>query len=255
MPAYLIEFDTLSGHSPGTGATLTPPVLDLVGWRSIGNAQGGRFINMTGGPIRAIYLKSNSAASALQVTPASGGRLFNTVWVKPDGAGGVAESYFMDGNVPTFGAFWMRVPPNTPVEIQECDAGQACPFSGQVFAQNPAAPTGPGWTQIRSPQPSPTPLWRDLLSATPSEYRVIDSYGETPDGQHVLFLSQGAVLLYDHQKKTVSLVTPPKVGTAPPVNAVRFDPAPGEFQLLYNGHVVNRVGLGAAVTSELGRSV
>ncbi|HEX3147668.1 MAG TPA: hypothetical protein VHR66_06255 [Gemmataceae bacterium] len=255
MAAYLIEFDTLAGHSPGTGATLTPPVLNLVGWRSIGDPGGGRFINRTGGTIRAIYLKANSSDNTLQVTSASGGRLFNTIWVKPGAtAGTVSEAYFLDGNVASFGSFWMRVPPNTSSEIQQCDAGQVCPFSGQVFAQNPTIPTGQGWTEIRSLAAPPTSVWGDLLSATPSEYRSIDAYGETPDGQHVLFLSHGEVLLFDNQKKTVSLVEPSKVGTAPPVNAIQFDPATKAFHLLHDGRVVNQIGLARVKTSELGRS-
>ncbi len=254
MATYLIEFDILAGHSPGTGATLPQPVLNPTGWRSIGNPQGGRFINQTGGTIRAIHLAVNGSANSFQITPASGGRLFTTIWVKQASPGVISEVYFMGGNVPNFGAFWMRVPPNTPAEIQQCDAGQACPFTGQVFAQNPAAPTGPGWTQLRTPVPAPTPLWGDLIAATPSEYRLIDAYGETPDGKTVLFLSHGEVLHYDGVQKVVSLVAPPKVGTAVPVNAIRFDAATGAFRLLNNGTVTGEVPAKPAGLTEVGRA-
>lgn len=253
MATYLIEFDTIAGHNPGTGATLTPPVLNLVGWRSIGNPTGGRFINRTGGTIRAIYLKVNGSTNSFQVTSASGGRLFNTIWAKLTGPNSVSEVYFMDGNVPSFGAFWMRVPPNTPAEIRDCDSGQECPFMGQVFAQNPAEPTGPGWTKLRSPV-APTPHWNDLIAATPSDYRQIDVYGETPNGQIVLFLSHGELLYYDAHQKAVSLVEPHKVGTSPAVNAIVFDRTANAFNLLHNGTVVNQVKVNPPGMTELGRA-
>lgn len=254
MATYLIEFDTLAGHSPGTGATLPQQVLSPTGWRSIGNPQGGRFINQTGGAIRAIHLAVNGSANAFQVTPASGGRLFTTIWVKQTAPGVVSEVYFMGANVPNFGAFWMRVPPNTQPEIQQCDAGQACPFTGQVFAQNPPPPTGAGWTQLSARAPAQSPLWADLIAATPSEYRQIDAYGETPDGKTVLFLSHGEVLHYDGVQKVVSRVAPAKVGTALPVNAVRFDAATGAFQLLNNGTVTGEVAAHPTGLTEVGRA-
>jgi hypothetical protein len=257
VATFFIEFDTLAGHNPGTGATLPPQVLSPVGWRSIGNPGGGRFINQTGGTIRAIHLAVNGTANVFRVTSASAGRLFNTVWAKltvpPDTA---SEVYFMDGNVANFGAFWMRVPPNTPGEIQQCDSGQECPFQGQVYAQNPAAPAGPGWTRLRSPLPAATPRWADLIAATPSDYREIAAYGETPDGQSILFLSHGELLHYDDGKKTVSRVAPPKAGTSPPVNAIAFDASAGAFNLLHNGTVVGRVkAANPPGLTELGRAV
>lgn len=252
MPA-LIEFDTLLGHTPGTGATLPSAVLSLVGWRSIGHPDGGRFINRTGGTLRAIYLKSNSPSNAMTITTGSGGRLFNSIWAKLTGPDTATEAYFMDGNVPNFGAFWMRVPPNTPGEIQQCDSGLACPFMGQAFSVSPTVPTGPGWTKIVSPPTPPDPRWADLIAATPSEYRQIDAYGETPDGQNVLFISQGEVLHYDDLQKTVSLVEMSKVGTSPVVNAISFDPGSGSFDLLHNGNVVSQIKKTPSQMSELGR--
>lgn len=250
--AALIEFDTPPGHTPGTGATLPAAVLSLVGWRSIGHPDGGRFINRTGGTIRAIYLKANDPANPFTITPASAGRLFNTIWANVVGPNTASEVYFMDGNVPNFGAFWMRVPANTATEIQQCDSGLACPFMGQVFALNPAVPTGPGWTKLLSPPAPPTPLWGELIAATPSEYRQIDAYGETPDGQNVLFISRGEVLHYDDRKKTVSLVAPLKAGTAPTVNAITFDSKSDSFDLLHNGALVNQIQRNPPQMSEIG---
>jgi hypothetical protein len=255
MATYLIEFDILTGHSPGTGATLTSSVLSLSGWRSIGDPGGGRFINRTGGVIRAIYLKVNGSTNDFQVTSASGGKLFNTIWAKLTGTDTASEVYFMDANVPSFGAFWMRVPPNTQQEIGQCDSGQECPFMGQAYAQNPAAPTGTGWTKIRSPLPSTSRTWGDLIAATPSDYRQIDAYGETPDGSNILFLSQGEVLHYDDKQKAVSLVQPPKVGTSPLVNSIVFDAKADSFNLLHNGIVVRQVKVNPAGMTELGRVV
>jgi hypothetical protein len=254
MAAYLLEFDTLAGHTPGTGATLTQGVLNRTGWRSIGHPQGGRFVNRTGGTLRAIHLGVNGTGNVLQVTSASAGRLFNTIWAKLIGPDTASEVYFMDGNVAHLGAFWMRVPRNTDGEIQQCDSGVECPFMGQAFAQNPAEPTGEGWTKLRSPPPPPTPRWGDLIAATPSDYRQIDAYGETPDGLDVLFFSHGELLHYDDRQKSVSLVELPKAGTPRPANAIVFDAKANTFDLLHNGSVVGRVNTKPPTVNELGRA-
>src|SRR5438552_2963448 len=113
--AFKIEFDTLPGHNPNTGATSSAAMLNPYGWRSIGATRGGRFANQTGGVVRAISLKANNPGDTFDITPESGGRLFATVWLKND----QTEAIFMDANIPvnpgggsTTGVFWMRVPRN-----------------------------------------------------------------------------------------------------------------------------------------------
>lgn len=256
MTSYLVEFDTLAGHNPGTGAILPPVVLSLTGWRSIGNSEGGRFINRTGRILRAIYLKVNSGANSFTVTPASGGRLFDTIWVKQDVGGGISEAYFLDGNIPNaIGAFWMRIPRNTTQEIQDCDAGTACPFSGQAFDHNPSVPSDGTWKKIRSATAPQDARWAGLLSATPSEYRAIDAYAESPDGRDVLFLSHGEIFLYNHDSGTVSSVTPDKIGTVPLSNAIGFNEKSGAFELLHNGRLVRQIRRDSAGLSELGKAL
>ena len=107
---YLIEFDIMEGHSPGTGATLTEDLLQKTGWRSIGSPSGGQFVNNTGVTLTAVYIKTNNAGDTFKITADSAGRLFNTVWAKDDGT----EAYFKDGNIPisdgsspNVGVFWI----------------------------------------------------------------------------------------------------------------------------------------------------
>jgi hypothetical protein len=253
MASFLIAFDILLGHSPTTGASLTPDVLTLVGWRSIGGAGGGRFTNRTGKTIRAIYLKITNPVHSFSILPTSGGRLFSEVWVKADATGAVSEVYFLKGNVsPAFGSFWMQVPTNSNSEIQACDTGAACPFAGRVFEQNPVMPPGPGWTQVPSAHPLVQAGLEDLIEATPSEYRAIDLYSQSANGEEVLFLAAGEVLLYNRSKKAVSLYTPPKVGTAPQIDAVGFDKETDSFHLLHKGAVVQRIDKSAASLKEIG---
>jgi hypothetical protein len=235
MASFLIEFDTPTGHTTATNVPLTPPVLQLVGWRSIGNPQGGRFINQTGKVLRAAYLKIENATNSFQITPQSGGRLFPTIWVKPDASGGVSEVYFLDGHVLQFGAFWMRVPANTPTEIQDCDTQQACPFSGRVFEQNPPIPQGAGWVQLNTANPLPAGHFANLLAATPSEFRGIDLYGDAPASRHVVFVANGEAFAYDKEQGTVFRPIMPKVGTLPKVNAIAYNEEQKAFVLLQNG--------------------
>lgn len=244
---YLIEFDTLAGHTPGTGATLSSVVLQPYGWRSIGDANGGRSLNRTGKTIRAIQLKCSSASNKLKVTADSGGRLFPTVWVKDDGS----EALFLGGNVPSStGAFWMRVPRNTQSEIQQCDAQRICPFSGQAFDANPPEPTEPGWTKVSSATASPSDQWKHLVDATPSEYREIQSYGESTDSHHILFVATGQILLFDVQANTVCLI-PSLDATLPPVNRISADGS--DFLLWQSGTVVRRISPSTTEKQELNR--
>jgi len=232
---YQIEFDTLPGHTPGTGATLTSIVLSPFGWRSIGDPGGGRFVNRTGGVVKAIHLKTSDSTHRFVVTAASGGRLFDTVWAKDDGS----EAYFMDANIPNItGVFWMRVPANTDVEIERCDTGQGCPFSGQAFPNNPADPTGPGWTRLRAAPDPPDDRWRALRQATPSEYRDIQAYGESSDGNLVVFVSKGQLLAFDQKERAVSLL-PVLNTTLPPVNRISFDK--GAFELWQSGKSLRKI--------------
>ena len=243
MANYLIEFDILNGHNPGTGATLPPDVLQLTGWRSIGAAQGGRFTNLTGVPIRSIYLRIADAANAFTITAESGGRLFNTIWTRTNDAGEVTEVYFLNGNIPSgFNSrFWMRVPRNTDGELQSCDAGQACPFEGKVLDQNPAFPNEPGWTVLHDTPLPDDPHLAELLVAAPSEFRNVDTFGVSDDGRHTLFTASGEVFLYDRQSKEVSRYEPPKVGTVPEVDSIRFDAEKKYFRLENKGKTVRRI--------------
>lgn len=255
MASFSIAFDTLPGHNPTTGASLTAEVLSLVGWRSIGGQGGGRFVNRTGKTIRAIYLKITNPIHSFSILPTSGGKLFSEVWVKANPDGGVSEVYFVKGNVsPAFGSFWMQVPTNSGPEIQACDNQGSCPFAGRVFEQNPVMPPGPGWTQVQSAHPLVQAGLEDLIEATPSEYRSIDFYTPSANGEEVLFLAAGEVLLYNRSKKAVSLYKPQKVGTAPRIDAVAFDEESDSFHLLHNGAVVQRIDKSAASLQEIGRA-
>ena len=216
---FTIEFDVLAGHHPNTGATLGEEILNPYGWRSIGASKGGRFSNQTGGVIAALYLKANNAGDALKIAPESAGSLFATVWLKNDGK----EALFMDANIPVssdlrsdIGAFWMRVPRNDDGDIQNCDdchaqspnsgCEQNCPFTGQVFRKNPPDPTAGGWKKIKGAFDRLGPRWRSLMAACPSAFRDIQCYGESADGRRTMFISNGDLLLYDDQTKTVSLL-------------------------------------------------
>lgn len=245
---FFIEFDTLAGHNPGTGATLGSTVFSPVGWRSIGDANGGRFTNRSNRTLKAIHLKVNSAAHRFRVTSDSGGRLFGSVWVKTDGS----EAYFLDGNVPNNRAFWMRVPPNSNAEIQRCDSQGMCPFNGQAFEENPAPPTGPEWTQVRSSFEGIEGRWRDLLLACPSEWREIRIYGESQNGEYVLFIADGQVLLFERRNRSVSLLSEQDTVFSA-VNRISFDR--GEFQLLKNGLVVRSIKIGAKGFETVGQIV
>jgi hypothetical protein len=231
---FFIEFDILAGHSPSTGAVLSSLVLQSHGWASIGEKEGGRFVNKTGKTVRAIHLKSNVASYTFKVTADSGGRLFPEIWVKDDGS----EAWFLGGNVPRLGAFWMRVPANTQNESVRCRDQRVCPFSGQVFEVSPPGPTEPGWTKIRTAPESPSELWKQLIDATPSEYREIQSYGESPDGRYILFVATGQILLFDSHTKSVALV-PSYDSTLLPVNRIAVDG--GDFVLMQSGKIVRRV--------------
>lgn len=202
---YLIEFDVLAGHTPGTSATLGSEVLMPYGWRSIGSSSGARLTNQTGVTIRAIHLKTNVVGDKFVVNAASAGKLFATVWVKTDGT----EAYFMDGNIPykpgpTTGKCWMRVPPNTDLEIKTCDTTGVCPFNGQVYSQNPAEPTGQDWKKVKGLSSDMSPEWKSLMAACPSDLRNIKAYGESPDGRSIVFISSGEALAFDANTGVVS---------------------------------------------------
>lgn len=147
---YLIEFDLLSGHTPGTHATLDRSVLQPTGWRSIGNPDGARIVNATGGVIRAIHIEINGGGNSFIITPESAGRLFKAIFVRTDPSGAIVEAFFLGADVPNDDAFWMRVPPSSQREIEQCDKHSVCPFEGQVFPENPPVPEGEGWTELVS---------------------------------------------------------------------------------------------------------
>ncbi len=203
---FKIEFDVLAGHHPGTGATLSSDSLNPSGWRSIGNAAGGKFVNATGSTIVAIYLKTLKTGDSFDIDANSGGTLFDTIWLKRDGT----EAYFMDARVPdssidpVAGRFWMRVPPNTDTEISACDSSQECPFLGQAFAQNPANPTGSDWSKIKAAREGLSPTFLTLRDALPSDSRNIIHYGEAPDGSKIAFIANGQLYVYNHDSGQVS---------------------------------------------------
>ena len=214
MSEFYIEFDLLDGHNPGTGDTLYPQQLAPYDWRSIGNSTGGRFINRTGVTIRAIHIKTNNSANTFRVDVGSIGRLFDLAYVKDDGS----EAYFMGANIPNmFGAFWMRVPANTFSEIQACDAGQGCPFVGQVYEDNPPAPSGPEWLELRRAEASDDPRWVGLRWATPSEHRDIQCYAEHENGREIIFVSRGQAFVYDHENQETTQVS---TKTVPAINRI-----------------------------------
>jgi hypothetical protein len=251
--AYLIEFDVLAGHHPGTGATLSNDVLVASGWRSIGDPDGGRFTNQTGGPLRAIYLKTNSPGDRFTVTAASAGRLFDTVWLKNDNT----EVYFLDGHIPNnttipnLSAFWMRVPPNSDSEIQQCDSGGSCPFTGQAFAENPPPPSGASWIKIKSGRLAANEKWDRLYSACPSVLRNIGAYAESPDGRFVLFASNGAILLYDDKAASVSSLDIQETAFST-INRISFED--GEFILWRSGRQIRTLGPAKSKFTAIGRS-
>jgi hypothetical protein len=251
--SYLIEFDTLPGHQPGTGATLDNSVLQPTPWRSIGDQDGGAFSNQTGGPLRAIYLKTNNPGDTFTVTAASAGRLFDTVWLKNDNT----EVYFLDGHVPNqstipnLSAFWMRVPPNSDGEIQQCDSGGSCPFTGQAFAEDPPNPVGPTWTKIKSGRQARGDKWARLVSASPSAYRDLTAYAESPDGQKVLFVSGPDVLLYDDAAHVVSRLTGQQTIFST-VNRIAFED--GAFTLWSSGRRVKAIAPGGEHFTAIGQA-
>jgi hypothetical protein len=254
MPsAYTIEFDTLPGHQPGTGATLGPEVLQPSGWRSIGDSGGGSFANSTGGPLRAIYLKANNAGDTFNISAASAGSLFDTVWLKTDNT----EAYFLDGHVPNsdtipnLSSFWMRVPPNSDNEIQQCDSGGGCPFTGQAFAVNPPDPVGPAWKKIKSRVGAANAKWARLLSAAPSALRDIRTYAESQDGRRVLFVSSGELLLYDDATATVSRMSNQQTIFSR-VNRISFEGS--AFLLWRNGKVIRTLDFTADHFTAVGQS-
>lgn len=228
---FKIEFDNLQGHSPSTGATIGAEQLNPYGWRSIGASKGGRFANRTGGILRAIHIKTNKPGDTLGVTPESGGGLFPTIWFKND----LTEAIFMDANVPInpspaskTGAFWMHVPRNDQQDIEYCDAChdvtkpqppctnnqggpclECCPFTGQVFRNNPPDPPAANWQKIRSDLQRMKPQWRELMTVCPSSFRSIQAYGETPDGRYTMFIADGDLLLFDATTRTVSILEAP----------------------------------------------
>lgn len=238
--AYHIEFDVLPGHEPGTGATLDNSVLQPSGWRSIGDPAGGRFTNQTGGPLRAIILKTNNSGDIFSITAESAGQLFDTVWLKNDNT----QAYFLDGHIPNnntipnLAAFWMRVPPNSDSEIEQCDGGGSCPFTGQAFAENPPDPTGPSWVKIKSRRRAANEKWSRLHSACPSVFRDIKAYAESPDGRQVLFVSRGEVLLYDDNSRTVASMTVQETVFST-INRISFEN--GAFILWKDGRNVRSV--------------
>jgi hypothetical protein len=250
--SYTIEFDTLPGHQPGTGATLGQDVLQPSGWRSIGDPGGGSFTNSTGGPLRAIYLKANNPGDTFTITAASAGKLFDTVWLKNDNT----EVYFLDGHVPNsntipnLSAFWMRVPPNPDSEIQQCDSGGACPFTGQAFAVDPPDPVGPAWNKIKSGAGAANEKWARLLSASPSAFRDIRAYAEASDGRRILFVSSGNVLLYDDSTTTVSRY-PDQETIFSTVNRISFEG--DNFILWRSGRPIRTLPLAAANFTPIGQ--
>jgi hypothetical protein len=250
---YLIEFDIMEGHNPQTGATLTEELLQKSGWRSIGSPSGGQFVNNTGVPLTAIYIKTNNSGDTFKITADSAGRLFNTVWLKDDRT----EAYFKDGNIPVsdgsnpnVGVFWMRVPRNSSTDISKCDNQGICPFTGQLFKDSPADP-GPGWTKVKSSHDALDGKWKALISACPSDFREIDVYGESPDGKHVAFISRGELFLFDADKKTVAVLTKRHTALST-VNHI--DVTPGKIVLSRNGQVVQSITAEKAVLRVLGRA-
>ena len=120
------------------------------------------------------------------------------------------RALFLGANIQNLlGVFWMRVPRNTTAEIQQCDSGQGCPFTGQAFADDLPEPTGGDWIEHRQ---SPIPIddrWRALRFATPSEYRNIKAYAENEAGDKILFLARGELFLYRHGDQSVENVSEP----------------------------------------------
>ncbi len=215
MPQFRVDFDILTGHTPGTRATLTSDVLQPMGWRSIGakntagDLVGGLFRNSTGVTLKAIHLKTLKQGYTFDIDAASGGKLFDTIWLKNDNT----DAYFLDANIPDYnanpsaGRFWMLVPPNTSAEIDDCDSGQECPFLGQAYAQNPADPVGAEWTRIKWVHQGLNPRFLALRNATPSASREIDLYGESDDNSIIAFVSDGQLFVYNHNTNTVSELT------------------------------------------------
>jgi hypothetical protein len=153
---YKIEFDVLDGHSPNTNGDIDTSAFQPVGWRSIGESTGAAISNSTGSALTACYLKANKAGDTLSVTAASAGHLFGIIWLKND----LTEVYFMSGQIADGTNFWMRVPRNDQADIDGCNQCQFnppagdpncvanCPFTGQVFPQDPPDPPSGSWTKI-----------------------------------------------------------------------------------------------------------
>lgn len=220
---YRVEFDTVAGHSTIDGADVGAGSLAQRGWRSIGDSDGRYFANKTRATIRAFYVKTNKAGDRFRIDADAGGDLFPTVWVKTD----YTEAYFMDGNIPYQSPipykFWMRViPANSEQEIADCDASHpVCPFDGRAFTANPPAPTGPDWIKVSSLPVAADETWLALISATPSEYRTIQAYAESPDKKHVVFVSKGRLLVFNSPTGDVSAVEEQEADVAG-VNSIVF---------------------------------
>jgi hypothetical protein len=254
--AFKIEFDTLPGHNPNTGATLSAAMLNPYGWRSIGATRGGQFANQTGGDITSISLKANNPGDTFDIIPESAGRLFATVWLKND----QTETIFMDANIPvnprassTTGVFWMRVPRNDEDDIDRCDNQGQCPFRGKVFPRNPPDPPASSWRRIRSDFRTLNDRWRALMAACPSEFREIQTYGESPDGQYTAFLANGNLLLFDAVAGAVSVLDARHTALSL-VNHISF--RDGEFVLASNGTSIQSIGIrpDRSRFSEVGRA-
>jgi hypothetical protein len=251
MPrAFTIEFDLLSGHHTTSKASIGELGLNPYGWRSIGNTNGARIYNASGGVLTAIYLKTNNPGDTFTVTPDSGGSLFLTIWLKNDNT----EAYFMDAHIPvitdptSYGSFWMKVPPSDADDLTRCDdchnqqptSGciQSCPFTGQVFRSNPPDPPAASWKKVKGALNRMNDRWRSLMAACPSSFREIQIYFESPDKRHTIFVSNGDVLLYDDRAKDVAILET-RHTELPTVNHVSFED--DAFVLFRNGVVIQKV--------------
>lgn len=136
------------------------------------------------------------------IDASSAGSLFTEVWVRKQGDK-IVEAVFNGASVPYGGSLWNLVRPGTPENPYDN-------FLGNWSDARIPISAGGGWVRLLPEErparaPADTP-WDRLKAAAPAAYRDIRVYGESDDGNTIVFQSNGQLLLYRNATKDLKFL-------------------------------------------------
>lgn len=194
---FVVEFDL--NVVGGVNGRVVPAHLQESDWTTVGHARGSTLENVTGGEIKAIWMKVPPGGHTFTVGPAGGGDAFDAVWRKTDGS----ELLFLDGHVPRNGFFWNRVVPRNLTN----------PFRGRAYhaGQAPPPPDPAEWERVeRDDAPDRgdiSPARQGLKNRLARSADCIRAYADFPDKTKLVWLSErGFPYVYDRRSDRIDPV-------------------------------------------------